>query len=251
MCLLRAIRDSLGSELEKVELFLLALALRLEAFEIAPNMTLSEEVQVEMKKLLWRIRSHLDADLVTYEVSSDDYEALFKWQIVDLGTRSKTQVSPMQTDLFDISSIQSTEVPRNPNVSIVDPKNRLLRASTPIESSSGDWFVGMHIYASCDGQESNELILASIDRDAIEQCLVQCRDKVTAQVVLLDDGVWSIEWNGLLLRRGIVETPRSAKTTVDLFRRSRNGKNSSVRKSTPWTNKLGNALETFRVLFAS
>jgi len=170
------------------------------------TMNMSNEVKTELQKLFWRIRMRM-RDAACQDEVSERHETFMVFESLCASSRKPIGLSGTQSALFGM--------PRSPTVSVVDHERRQIRVSMPIESVSGEFLVGMHVVAKRDDGDK-ELVVGSIDRDAIECRMMEGSDKATVEVILPEAGIWELGWQGVLLKSNLVETPRSTLTCVDL-----------------------------------
>jgi hypothetical protein len=163
---------------------------------------MSKVIRTETKKLMWIIRTLGSDDTDMLETTKEFHRDWFKWE---------------STNLHDAHSTRDAPIPLKPKVSVLDPKTRLIEVSLPIESLSGEYYMEIFIHSSCDTYENGEeVLLAIIPHSDIEQCLEEDECRVNVQVCLPEEGLWSLEWRGVLLREEPFSTPQSKMTTVDL-----------------------------------
>jgi hypothetical protein len=153
---------------------------------------LSDEARLNLKKTMWYIRT--SGALFTTVISKDLLE---EW---------------MKLERFRPACQESASL--KPEVSLIDPKERLISVSMPIESVTGEYYVGIRVLACFEGYP--ETTIATVEREDIEKCLQDGRDEASTEAVLPDSGTWSISVQGLLLRKGVKEAPRLAKCIIDL-----------------------------------
>ena len=208
LTLLRKMRDSLQSHWSlSFEFFYMLVRFwgGHDCYSRVPFM--SDVLQTEIKKLMWILRSfvgraYASDDAALLENTKEIHRDWFEWE---------------STNLHYAISTKDAAIPPKAEVSILDPKTRLVEVSLPIESPSGEYYEGIFIHTSCDTYENGEMVLlAIIPQIDIEQCLEKDEYRVNVQVCLPDDGLWSIEWRGVLLREESLPTPRSYLTFVDL-----------------------------------
>ena len=147
---------------------------------------------------------HEDSTLASHEFC----KAWMKFEI--LCSTSRKRAGP------NITASTLHTVPRSPTVSVLDDELCRIRVSMPIKSEIGECFYEMHVFAIVDGVEGKELTVGLIGHESIEGCIMEGNDKLSVEVFLPGNGVWNVEWYGLVLRADTVKTPRSTRTRVDL-----------------------------------